>query len=199
MYLSIICSARISCQSCQSCQSEIREFNREIVSSFSTTNLLKHQTESSHNISPLCTRIMLQSHLRLLSPTLTQFGRLVDSNSIDLSTSSLLANPLLAQEIVSSLYKFGLLVFRKQTHLKPSDEIHLAKLFSHHPSIDCEDENQSYTGGAGTQHRLPQYPQIALVGSYSVKDFYGLTAESKGVYNGWPLGQRAWHCDGLAE
>ncbi|KAL7471311.1 hypothetical protein ACHAXS_011614 [Conticribra weissflogii] len=142
---------------------------------------------------------MLLSHLRPLSPSLTHFGRLVDSNFIDLSKSSLSANPSLAREIVQSLYKFGLLVFRNQTHLTPPDEIHLAKLFSHHPSIDDEDENQSYTGGAGTQHRLPQFPQIALVGSYTVKDFYGLTAESKGVYNGWPLGQRAWHCDGLAD
>ena len=42
----------------------------------------------------------------------------------------------------------------------------------------------SYTGGASSQHRLPEYPEVALVGTYDVKDFYGLTATSSGVYDG---------------
>ena len=134
-------------------------------------------------------------HLRPLSSSLSHFGRIVDNASIDLSQKSLHANPSLAQEIVKAVYKHGVLIVRNQTHLTPPDEIHLAKLFTH----QADDENQSYTGGAGTQHRLPEYPSIALVGSYSVADYYGLTASSEGVYNNWHIDQRAWHCDGLAE
>ncbi|KAL7525052.1 hypothetical protein ACHAWF_001187, partial [Thalassiosira exigua] len=70
-----------------------------------------------------------------------------------------------------------------------------AELFTHQP----DDGEQSYTGGAGTQHRLPDHPSIALVGSYSVKDYHGLTACSPGVYRDWHPEQRAWHCDGLAD
>jgi len=32
-----------------------------------------------------------------------------------------------------------------------------------------------------------------------VKDYYGLTASSPGVYGDWHPDQRAWHCDGLAD
>ncbi len=124
----------------------------------------------------------------------THFGRVV-FDSIDLSMESLSNNPTLQSDIVNALYEHGLLVFRNQSHLLPQDEMYFAKLFTHQP----DDGNVSYTGGAGTQHRLPTYPSIALVGSYSVKDYYGLTASSSGVYNNWHAKQRAWHCDGLAD
>ena len=89
----------------------------------------------------------------------------------------------------------NMLVFRNQAHLTPQDEIAFAQLFTHQP----DDKNVSYTGGAGTQHRLPDYPSIALVGSYQVRYFYGLTASSPGVYSNWHPDRRAWHCDGLAD
>ena len=128
--------------------------------------------------------------------TTFNFGRIVEG--IDLSAqSSLSKNSELQNEIVSALYEHGLLVFRNQSHLSPSDELAFAKLFTHQETED--DTTESYTGGAGTQHRLPDYPSIALVGTYSVHDYYGLTASSSGVYNNWHTNQRAWHCDGLAD
>mmetsp|Transcript_25320 Transcript_25320/g.53893 ORF Transcript_25320/g.53893 Transcript_25320/m.53893 type:complete len:405 (-) Transcript_25320:363-1577(-) len=121
------------------------------------------------------------------------FGRIVED--VDLSQASLSANSSLQREIVDALYEHGLLVFRNQAHLTPPDEVAFAKLFTHQP----DDDDVSYTGGAGTQHRLPEFPSVALVGSYDVRDYYGLSASSPGVYNNWPLEQRAWHCDGLAD
>ena len=106
-----------------------------------------------------------------------------------------LADDYPGEAIVSSLYEHVLLLIRNQAHLTPEDEMRFAKLFSHQP----DDSNQSYTGGAGTQHRLPQFPSVALVGTYNVTDYFGLTASSPGVYNGWHPEQRAWHCDGLAD
>ncbi|KAL9190036.1 hypothetical protein ACHAXT_007247 [Thalassiosira profunda] len=136
----------------------------------------------------------LAGHLRPLPDGApSHFGRMVEG--VDLSQSSLSSNIQLQNDIVEALYEYGLLVFRDQSHLTPGDEVAFAKLFSHQP----DDGNQSYTGGAGTQHRLPDHPSVALVGSYSVKDYYGLTASSAGVYNNWPPDQRAWHCDGLAD
>ena len=123
----------------------------------------------------------------------SHFGRI--ANDINLSQASLSMNPSLQQEIVEAVYEHGMLVFRNQAHLTPQDEIAFAQLFTHQP----DDKNVSYTGGAGTQHRLPDYPSIALVGSYQVRYFYGLTASSPGVYNNWHPDQRAWHCDGLAD
>ena len=125
---------------------------------------------------------------------LLSFGRVVEG--IDLS--SLSTNPNLRSQIVDAVYEHGLLVFRNQSHLTPPDEMAFAKLFTHQDD-ENEDKQISYTGGAGTQHRLPDYPSIALVGSYSVHDYYGLTASSPGVYNNWHPDQRAWHCDGLAD
>ena len=134
----------------------------------------------------------LSNHLYPLpngSPS--HFGREVIG--IDLAKAT--SNDVFAEEVNEALYQHGVLVFRNQSHITPQDEMNFARLFSH----QADDENQSYTGGAGTQHRLPEYPSIALVGSYRVENFYGLTAESKGVYNEWPHDQRAWHCDGLAD
>ncbi|EOD18292.1 hypothetical protein EMIHUDRAFT_196463 [Emiliania huxleyi CCMP1516] len=116
------------------------------------------------------------------------FGREV--SGVDLA-----APELPAEELLAALYEHGLLLFRGQQHLTPDDEMRFASLFTH----QADDANQSYTGGAGTQHRLPAHPSIALVGSYNVRDFHGLTASSPGVYNGWHPDQRAWHCDGLAD
>lgn len=124
-------------------------------------------------------------------PSIAGFGRIV--SGVDLSR--LANNPSLVEEIRSALYEHGLLVFRGQSHLTPEDEIEFAKLFTH----QLDEGSVSYTGGAGTQHRLPDHPSIALVGSYSVKDYHGLTASSPGVYNDWLPDQRAWHCDGLAD
>ena len=81
--------------------------------------------------------------------------------------------------------EFSFLVFRGQCHLTPRDEVRAlpSKLFSHQPEDNDENQDQqSYTGGAGTQHRLPQYPSVALVGKlhlyrYRVNNFFGLTAE----------------------
>lgn len=134
----------------------------------------------------------LSHHLHPLpvgSPS--HFGREV--SGIDLADAS--NSGIFAEEINEALYQHGVLVFRDQSHITPHDEMNFARLFSH----QADDENQSYTGGAGTQHRLPEYPSIALVGSYQVENFYGLSAESKGVYNEWHPDQRAWHCDGLAD
>jgi len=134
----------------------------------------------------------LSNHLQPLpggSPS--HFGR--EGIGIDLAEAS--TSPQFAGEVRDALYENGVLVFRGQSHLTPQDEMNFARLFSHQPG----DQNQSYTGGAGTQHRLPEYPSIALVGSYRVDNFFGLTAESKGVYNNWHPDQRAWHCDGLAD
>lgn len=128
--------------------------------------------------------------LRHLPSGPSHFGREV----IDVD---LAAPTLPAKALVSALYEHGVLLFRNQDHLTPSDEMRFARLFTH--QSDDIDGGQSYTGGAGTQHRLPEFPSIALVGSYRVQDFYGLTAESKGVYNDWHPEQRAWHCDGLAD
>mmetsp|Transcript_13827 Transcript_13827/g.15978 ORF Transcript_13827/g.15978 Transcript_13827/m.15978 type:complete len:349 (+) Transcript_13827:401-1447(+) len=120
---------------------------------------------------------------------LTHFGREV----LDID----LASPTLPTEaMVDALYSHGVLLFRNQGHLTPDDEMRFAKLFTHQSD---DGGCQSYTGGAGKQHRLPEYPSIALVGSYSVKNFYGLTANSLGVYPNWHAEQRAWHCDGLAD
>mmetsp|Transcript_5709 Transcript_5709/g.12435 ORF Transcript_5709/g.12435 Transcript_5709/m.12435 type:complete len:377 (+) Transcript_5709:29-1159(+) len=127
----------------------------------------------------------------------SHFGRIVDG--IDLSQISLSTNTKLQREIVDAIYEHGLLVFRNQSHLSPADEIAFAKLFTHKTDDGDDDANVSYTGGAGKQHRLPNFPSIALVGSYSVQDYHGLTASSPGVYNNWPPNQRAWHCDGLAD
>ena len=148
-----------------------------------------------------CVRSMssLSKHLhplRLPNGSSSHFGREVVG--IDLSEASGTCNsPQFADEVRDALYDYGVLVFRGQSHLTPRDEMTFAKIFSHQP----DDENQSYTGGAGTQHRLPRYmyPSIALVGSYRVDNFFGLTAESKGVYHNWHPDQRAWHCDGLAD
>mmetsp|Transcript_35868 Transcript_35868/g.61174 ORF Transcript_35868/g.61174 Transcript_35868/m.61174 type:complete len:407 (-) Transcript_35868:62-1282(-) len=121
------------------------------------------------------------------------FGRIAED--IDLSRASLSARPALQREIVKAVYEHGLIVFRNQAHLSPRDEVAFAELFTHQP----DDADVSYTGGAGTQHRLPDHPSVALVGSYRVHDFYGLTASSPGVYGHWHPDQRAWHCDGLAD
>ena len=146
---------------------------------------------------------LLSEHLqRLPGGSPSHFGcEIVDFDLSTISSSS--SSPSqqqqqqqLANEIKSLLYENGVLVFRNQEHLTPEQELNFAKLFTHHQT---DDSNQSYTGGAGTQHRLPDHPQIALVGSYKVHDFYGLTAESAGVYNNWHPDQRAWHCDGLAD
>ena len=118
----------------------------------------------------------------------SHFGREV--LGLDLSASS-----LPEEALVHALYSHGLLLFRGQGDITPADEMRFARLFTHQP----DDSNMSYTGGAGTQHRLPDHPSVALVGSYEVRDFYGLTASSPGVYNGWHPEQRAWHCDGLAD
>ena len=118
----------------------------------------------------------------------SHFGREV--LGLDLSASS-----LPEEALVHALYAHGLLLFRGQGDITPADEMRFARLFTHQP----DDSNMSYTGGAGTQHRLPDHPSVALVGSYEVRDFYGLTASSPGVYNGWHPEQRAWHCDGLAD
>ena len=126
--------------------------------------------------------------LRPIAHGPSHFGREVVG--IDLASQTLPED-----QLVSALYEHGLLLFRNQEHLTPDDEMRFAELFTHQP----DDTNQSYTGGAGTQHRLPEYPSIALVGSYEVRDFYGLSASSPGVYNGWHPEQRAWHCDGLAD
>ena len=151
------------------------------------TSASSHIADLSSHISPLPDPDDGSRH----SPK--HFGRAAEG--IDLSQASLSKNPSLQSQIVDAVYEHGLLVFRNQSHVTPEDEIAFAKLFTHQP----DDSNQSYTGGAGTQHRLPEHPSIALVGSYSVQDYYGLTASSPGVYNNWNPSQRAWHCDGLAD
>ena len=141
----------------------------------------------------------LSNHLHPLilpngSPS--HFGREVIG--IDLADASgTCSSPHFIQDVRDALYDYGVLVFRGQSHLTPRDEMNFAKIFSHQTEDD--QNQQSYTGGAGTQHRLPEYPSVALVGSYRVNNFYGLTAESKGVYYNWHPDQRAWHCDGLAD
>eukprot|EP00908_Phaeocystis_cordata_P018326 Transcript_29748.p1 GENE.Transcript_29748~~Transcript_29748.p1 ORF type:complete len:371 (-),score=86.17 Transcript_29748:219-1331(-) len=126
--------------------------------------------------------------LRPLADGPTHFGREVVG--LDLASDALPAS-----ELVAALYEHGLLLIRGTQHLTPDHEMRFARLFTHQP----DDAGQSYTGGAGTQHRLPEFPSIALVGTYAVEDFHGLTASSPGVYSGWHPEQRAWHCDGLAD
>lgn len=131
---------------------------------------------------------LLAHNLRPLR-NMSHFGREV----IDVDLARIGSS--MATDLISTLYEYGILVFRNQAHITPQDEMNFANLFTHQP----DDVNQSYTGGAGTQHRLPEFPSIALVGTYRVNNFYGLTAESQGVYDQWHPDQRAWHCDGLAD
>ena len=134
--------------------------------------------------------------LRLPNGSPSHFGREVVG--VDLTEAALSSSSShFIRDVRDALYEYGVLVFRGQSHLTPRDEMSFAKLFSHQTEDD--QNQQSYTGGAGTQHRLPQYPSVALVGSYRVNNFFGLTAESKGVYSTWHPDQRAWHCDGLAD
>ena len=147
----------------------------------------------------------LSDRLRPLPDGPSHFGRIA-VDGIDLSISYLESNPDLVDEIVNAVYEHGLIVFRNQSHLTPDDEVHFAKLFSHLDDDDGgggddADAFISYTGGASTQHRLPRHPSIALVGTYDVVDYHGLTARSPGVYGaGWDhVDQRAWHNDGLAD
>ena len=134
----------------------------------------------------------ISKHLQPL-PGGMSFGRIV--TGINLSQSNLTSNPSLCNALVSTLYQHGLLVFKDQRHLTPQDDVSFCKLFTH----QLDDASVSYTGGAAVQHRLPKYPEVALIGSYNVQNYYGLTAKSAGVYNDWDESQRAWHCDGLAD
>jgi alpha-ketoglutarate-dependent taurine dioxygenase len=135
----------------------------------------------------------LSKHLHPISNTTTLFGKIV--TNINLSQSNLSSNPSLCKAITSALYQHGLLIFKHQSHLTPSDDVSFCKLFTH----QSDDQSVSYTGGAATQHRLPTHPEVALIGSYNINNYYGLTAKSEGVYNNWSETQRAWHCDGLAD
>lgn len=153
---------------------------RPCVGCFARARFLSTQTAAAHHADAL--------DLRRIDGGPSHFGR-------EVANVDLAAHELPAEALVAALYEHGLLLFRNQKHITPDDELRFAKLFTHQP----DDSNQSYTGGAGTQHRLPDYPSIALVGTYSVSDFHGLTASSPGVYNGWHPQQRAWHCDGLAD
>ena len=99
-------------------------------------------------------------------------------------------------ELSSLVYRYGLVVFRGQEHLTPFDELRFAQAFNH----DSSGEQQSYTGGAAPQTKLPPpLDDVAVIGTFDLQNYHGLIeASSKGVYPDWPEGQLAWHVDGYA-
>ncbi|KAK3271776.1 hypothetical protein CYMTET_19898 [Cymbomonas tetramitiformis] len=105
--------------------------------------------------------------------------------------------PLVASALKTALYSYGLLYFPATSDMTPADEVAFAKMFSHDPAEDMR--ASSSTGGASHQAKLPHFPEIALVGSFNLRDYFGYTGKSPGVYQGWAPDQRAWHCDGLAD
>ena len=140
--------------------------------------------------------------LRLSNGSPSHFGREVVG--IDMAEAAALASsPQFIRDVRDALcYEHGVLVFRGQCHLTPRDEVRAlpSKLFSHQPEDNDENQDQqSYTGGAGTQHRLPQYPSVALVGELSCQQLPWSDGRIQGSLPQltWHPDQRAWHCDGI--
>lgn len=123
----------------------------------------------------------------------TTFG--TEVTGVDLA--KIISDPKALSEIVSLVYQRGLVVFRDQDHLTPHEELAFAHCFNHQlESMGAT----SYTGGASPQAKLPPPLQdIAVIGTFDLKDYHGFTGSSPGVYPSWPEGQLAWHTDGLAD
>ena len=136
-----------------------------------------------------------------LGPGLEHFGAVVEGFGGLAGLGS--GRPLQAEEaaavreLPALLYARGMLVFKGQGGLDPADEVALCKLFPHDP--DERHATDSYTGGAATQYKLPEHPEVAVVGTYELQDYYGFTGRSEGVYVGWAPSERAWHNDGFAD
>jgi len=131
---------------------------------------------------------MHTSPLRFEDP---EFGCVVeglDLAKLDESTRS---------KCVELVYRYGLVIFRGQEKLSPHDELSFAKAFNH----DTSGEQQSYTGGAAPQTKLPPpFDDIAVIGSFELNNYHGLaSAKSGGVYPPWKKGQLSWHVDGYAD
>ena len=125
-----------------------------------------------------------------LTPIREHFG--VVAEGVDLSEAS----DAQLRALRAAVYAHGFVLVRGQAHITLDDELRLARAFPHQD----DPPGVSYTGGASKQAKLPApYSDIAVIGSFDLADYHGLTASSRGVYPDWPEGQRAWHCDGLAD
>jgi hypothetical protein len=124
-------------------------------------------------------------HTTSLLPEDPSFGRVVEG--IDLGN----LDKATLDECVALVYRYGLVVFRGQEQLSPFDELSFAKAFNH----DTSGEQQSYTGGAAPQAKLPPpLDDIAVIGSFELENYHGLEkASSGGVYPPWPKGQLYVH------
>ena len=125
-----------------------------------------------------------------LTPVCEHFG--VVAEGVDLHA----AGDATLRALRRAVYAHGFVLVRGQAHITLDDELRLARAFPHQD----DPPGVSYTGGASKQAKLPApYSDIAVIGSFDLADYHGLTASSRGVYPDWPEGQRAWHCDGLAD
>lgn len=137
-----------------------------------------------------------------IRPLKPHFGVAVwNANIHDWLASSSSKKTAVLAHVRSLVYKHGLVVFKAQTSMTPADDVTIARFFSHDPSEDHA--NSSYTGGAAPQHKLPNQPEVALVGAYEVTDYHGFTGTSQGTYGASrcqnKLNAVAWHNDGFAD
>lgn len=134
-------------------------------------------------------------------PTLMEFEKLpglsfgarcctedVDLTSITVSLSIALRNALKAH---------GVLVFPNQGHLQPRQEVDIARLFDHDITEEHPSSSSLLFGDKG-EPWLQEVPQVRLVGTAKVSEYYGTTGVCRN-YSDWAADQRAWHQDGTCD